>query len=180
MAPLAVSTYRDTCDNPHYRTACDTAPIRGNVPPHSPPRWGRPMPDDPAPRIRAGRFYTEAEIAAAAAAAVKRADPKPKGPTQQRLAAMFGVPQSLVSQAFRYDREANRNRGHDLRRRILRALGGGGSDVRFAGPFWLAVGPDNDPADRFAAGEDAYPHGDGTPLPDLDAAPGPDEPRADR
>lgn len=128
-----------------------------------------PDPDLPvsAGGVRLGRYYTEAELTQAARAAVARQ----KGPdgsrlTQEEVARAFGVSQSVVSQALGYSRETNRQRGHALRRRILRAWGGGNS-LSFAGPFWQAVDPEGqdekgrDVADRFAGGEDPYLHTDG-------------------
>ena len=131
------------------------------------------LPTDPnriTPRV--GRAMSEPELTAAARAAVDR-QRKADGSrySQTEVAAAFGVPQSVLSQALGYSRtESNRRRGHELRRRILRAWYGG-SSLSFAGPFWIPVtaegldGRGEPIADRFTAGEDPYPHGDGTPEP---------------
>lgn len=125
------------------------------------------------PRLRAGRYYTEAELARAAREAIEGATNRDGSPlTQSDVARELKVSQSLVSQATRYDeREGNRQRGHQLRRLILRRWGNGGS-LRFAGPFWLAVGPNELGEDdgsypdgieaKFAPGEAPALHGNGT------------------
>ena len=93
------------------------------------------------------RFNTEADLAHAARIATK-------GRTQDDIAEAYGVPQSVVSQAFAYaDNPANRTRGHRLRRRILLKETG----VRIAGPYWKAVNPGDDPPGFWAEGEDSFP-----------------------
>lgn len=136
------------------------------------------LPSPPKGTPRVGRPMTEAELTATARAAVDR-QRKPDGSaySQREVAAAFGVPQSVLSQALGYSRtESNRSRGHELRRRIIRAWHANGtSRLSFAGPFWIPVGPDGMDApgekgkpiaDRFTAGEDPYPHGDGKPAPE--------------
>ena len=142
----------------------------------------KPGPYDPdpnlplAPELRQGRRYNEAELAALARSVVARRNgPGEKPPTQEEIAKAFGVSQSVVSQALGYSREKNRQRGHALRRRILREWDPSRRGLSFAGPFWIATDaegigepgrgdrPAQNVADRFAVtGENPYPHGNGT------------------
>ncbi len=98
------------------------------------------MPDEPAaegpePRpLRTERYFTEAELAAAA----ERARLRHKL-TQAQLAARLGVQQHTVSAALDYG--SNSTRGHAIRRRILRDLDG----LHIAGPYWLPVEPGKTP-----------------------------------
>ena len=147
--------------------------------PDKPERSGTYAPDPKLPVLpsgtpRIGRPVTEAEMTALARSVVDR-QKKPDGSryTQTEVADAFGVPQSVLSQALGYSRsDSNRSRGHELRRRIIRAWHANGtSRLSFAGPFWIPVGPDGldakgDPiAARFTDGEDLYSQGDGTPSP---------------
>ncbi len=96
------------------------------------------MADAPRP-LRPGRFFSEAELAAAANAAFERAkNPDGSKMTQADLAGRLNVKQHTVSAALGYlDNPKNQRRGHDLRRRILRELAG----LTVAGPYWLAQNP---------------------------------------
>ena len=183
--------YRRACDNESYRKyrrVCDTVCIL-SAPFHDAPRT---MPDDPKPgpyapdprlppaEIRKGRAYTEAELTAAVRSVLaNRTGPDGKPLTQEEIAETFGVSQSVVSQALGYSREKNRQRGHALRRRILREWGGGGHSLQFAGPFWIGTDErglgekGRDVTGRFAEGENPYPHGDGSNDPSGGALSGP-------
>ncbi len=90
---------------------------------------------DAARPLRPGRFFSEAELAAAANAAFERAKNRDGSKmTQADLAARLGVKQHTVSAALGYlDNPKNQTRGHRLRRRILRELSG----LDVAGPYWF-------------------------------------------
>lgn len=133
------------------------------------------MADDEPPRIKATAYFTEADIAAAARHAVARRKNRDGSPvTQDDVARVFGTSQALVSQALGFDSPTARvrsstQRGAALRRRIVRAWGDGGG-VRFAGPYYRAVGPDDDDTGpgRFPPDRPPFDMGNGSPLPDDD------------
>ena len=107
------------------------------------------MPADSPRPLHKGRPRTEAEIAAAARAAVERA-----GLTQAEIADRLGVKQNTVSAALGYlDNPKNRNRGHEIRRRILAELDG----LDFAGPYFIPVAVNEIPPGYFAPGETPFP-----------------------
>lgn len=89
--------------------------------------------------LRPGRYFTEAELAAAANAAFERAKNQDGSKmTQVDLAARLNVKQHTVSAALGYlDNPKNQTRGHALRRRILRELSG----YAVAGPYFLVLDP---------------------------------------
>lgn len=129
------------------------------------------MSDTQTPRyLRAGRFYSEREIAEAARRAADRLDQ-----SQTEIAARLGTTQSRVSEALAYGSMSKGGRvvthGHGVRRELVRE-GGEGGGLAFAGPFWLAVPADETAAEagadgtslasRFTPHEDPFPHGSGT------------------